>query len=286
MLWDENYSRQNNKHVWPRKKSQFFTNSFSTNIMAPPAAPTANLKLDKKGMMDGIDDDDDDEEDEDDEGNVDKRGFGTGGPVADVNYSNPHNGRGHSKKVKIKEEKSWGATGTATSHSSQQPYPPATINVAETTADSQLSSSIPGLNSIIDMSMTEIEADSHISLVKTCVRKVMFSYWKFYDKNHDNHYSLDEGTMCGFIIKHTGIEPKKCNKDWWVEMRKTALRTHTDLRNNAIKTLQIKFKGKIQGTVIHCISKLTNIGNINPINTSRRCGFERWSSTASPLWRM
>ena len=101
MLWDENYSRQNNKHVWPRKKSQFFTNSFSTNIMAPPAAPTANLKLDKKGMMDGIDDDDDDEEDEDDEGNVDKRGFGTGGPVADVNYSNPHNGRGGSKKVKI-----------------------------------------------------------------------------------------------------------------------------------------------------------------------------------------
>ena len=205
--------------------------------MASPAAPTANLMLDKKGMMDGIDDDDD--EDDDEEDNNGKEGYGTGGPVPKVNYGN-----GSNKKVKIKEEKTWGATSTGTPHSSQQLYPPRTINVAETTADSQLSSSIPGLHSIIDMSMTDIEATSHISLVKICVKKLMFSYWKFYDKNNDNHYSQDEGTMCGFIIKHTGIDPRKCNKDWWVEMRKTAVKTHTDLRNNAIKTLQIKFKGK------------------------------------------
>ena len=207
--------------------------------MASTAAPTANLMLDKKGMMDGIDDEDEDDDDYD-QGNVDKRGIGTGGAVPMVNYGN-----GSSKKVKIKEEKTWGgATSTGTPHSSDQLYPPRTINVAETTADSQLSSSIPGLHSIIDMSMTDIEATSHISLVKTCVKKLMFSYWKFYDKNNDNQYSKDEGTMCGFIIKHTGIDPRKCNKDWWVEMRKTAVKTHTDLRNNAIKTLQIKFKGK------------------------------------------
>ena len=41
--------------------------------MAPPAAAAANFKLDKKGMMDGIDNDDDDE-DEDDEGNLDAYG--------------------------------------------------------------------------------------------------------------------------------------------------------------------------------------------------------------------
>ena len=252
--------------------------------MAPPAAATANLELDKKGMMDGIDEDEDDEDE--DEDNNGKQGFVTRGPVPDVNISNPHNGKGSNKKVKIKEEKTWGSTGTATSHPSQPPYPPATINIAETTAGSQLSSSIPGLNSIIDMSMTDIEATSHISLVKTCVKKLMFSYWKFYDKNNDNHYSKDEGTMCGFIIKHTGIDPQKCNKDWWVEMRKTALRTHTDLRNNAIKTLQIKFKGKNIQAVLNCISKLTNTGNMNPFNTSRRGGFKQRSSTASPLRRM
>ena len=37
--------------------------------MAPPAAAAANLTLDKKGMMDGIDNDD-----EDDEGNLDAYG--------------------------------------------------------------------------------------------------------------------------------------------------------------------------------------------------------------------
>ena len=157
--------------------------------------------------MDGIDDDEEDE-DKDEEENYGKEGYGTGDPVPKVNY-----GKGSNKKVKIKEEKTWGATGTGTSHSSQQLYPPRTINVADTTADSQLSSSIPGLHSIIDMSMTDIEATSHISLVKTCVKKLMFSYWKFYDKNNDNQYSKDEGTMCGFIIKHTGIDSRKCNKD-------------------------------------------------------------------------
>ena len=93
--------------------------------MAPPAEAAANLKLDKKGMMDGIDNDDDD--DEDDEDSLDKKGYGTGAPVPDVNYS------GSSKKVKIKKEKQWGATSsTATSDPSNQHYPPATINVAET----------------------------------------------------------------------------------------------------------------------------------------------------------
>ena len=262
-----------------KEKITIFTKSYSTNIMAPA---TTSLALDKKGMMDGIDEEDDD----DVEDNIDEERKGKmGGPVPDVSYSNPYSGRG-GKKVKIKQEKPWGATSTATSNPSNNHYPPATINIAETTAGSQLSSSIPGLNSIIDMSMTEIEADSHISLVKTCVKKKMFSYWKFYDKNNDNQYSMDEGTMCGFIIKHTGIEPKKCNKDWWVEMRKTVLKTHTDLRNNAIKTLQIKFKGKNKQAVLNCKSKLTYTGNINPINTSRRGGFQQWSSTASPLWRM
>ena len=136
------------------------------------------------------------------------------------------------------------------------------------------------------MNMTEIEADSHISLVKMCVKKHMFSYWKFNDRNNDFQYSsLDEGTMCGFIIKHTSIDPRKCNKDWWVEMRNTVLKTHNNLHNNAIKTMQMKFKGKNRQTeVLNCISKPTHsTRNFNPLNTSRRDGLEHKSSMASPL---
>ena len=49
--------------------------------------------------------------------------------------------------------------------------------------------------------------------------------------------------MCGFAIKHTSIDSKKCGKNMWVEMRKLVVKTHMDLRNNAIKTLQTKFIG-------------------------------------------
>ena len=106
-------------------------------------------------------------------------------------------------------------------------------------------------------------------------------------QNNDYYqYSLvDEGTMCGFVIKHTSIDPKICDKHWWVEMRKLVLKTHTDLRSNAIKTMQMKFKGMNQQTEYLIANQdwPTHTGNYNPLNTSRRNGLEHRSSSAFPL---
>ena len=88
------------------EKITIFTRSHLSNIAAPPP-PSTSLMLDKKGMMDGIDDDDDVEDKIDEE-----RKGGMGGPVPDVDYSTPYSRRG-GKKVKIKQEISYG-TRTAT----------------------------------------------------------------------------------------------------------------------------------------------------------------------------
>jgi hypothetical protein len=42
-------------------------------------------------------------------------------------------------------------------------------------------------------------------------------------------------------MKHTNI---RGTENWWLGMRRIVVKTHTDLRNNAIKNMQTKFKGE------------------------------------------
>jgi hypothetical protein len=51
----------------------------------------------------------------------------------------------------------------------------------------------------------------------------------------------DDKTMCGFIMKQTII---RGTQNWWPGMQRIVVKTYTDLCNNAIKNMQIKFKGE------------------------------------------
>ena len=42
-------------------------------------------------------------------------------------------------------------------------------------------------------------------------------------------------------MKHTNI---RGTENWWLGMQRIVVKTHTDLRNNAIKNMQMKFKGE------------------------------------------
>ena len=108
-------------------------------------------------------------------------------------------------------------------------------------SNSHVTSSIPGLSSIMDMSMTEISEENQRLMVRGCIKNHVFSVWKFYQKDFHSHFSEDEKTMCGFIMKHTNI---RGTQNWWLGMQRVVVKTHTDLCNNAIKNMQIKFKGE------------------------------------------
>lgn len=129
-----------------------------------------------------------------------------------------------------------------TSHNHMPPPVPSSIKVKNRNSnDSQGLSTVPGLTVSMDMSMTELTADQQLSLVKTCVKNNVFSKFKFYDREYDAAYNTDPDTLCGFVLKHTNI---RGDRNWWVEMKRHVVKTHTDLRNNAIKNMQTKFKGK------------------------------------------
>jgi hypothetical protein len=89
--------------------------------------------------------------------------------------------------------------------------------------------------------MTEISEENQVLIVKGCISKHVFSIWKFYQKVFHSHFSEDEKTMCVFIMKHTNI---RGTQNWWLEMREKVVKTHTDLCNNAIKSMQIKLNGE------------------------------------------
>ncbi len=83
-----------------------------------------------------------------------------------------------------------------------------------------------------------------------------------YEKNHKEyhaHYSQDERTMlCGSLFKNTNLWG---NHNWWLEMQRVVIKTHTDVWNNAIKNMQRKFKGKPkQGNILEKVwTSLTNL---------------------------
>jgi hypothetical protein len=117
------------------------------------------------------------------------------------------------------------------------PSQPSSIKVSKS-SNSQVTSSVPGLRSLLDMSMTEIlEENQILNMVKGCIKQHVFSIWKFYQKDFHDSVSEDPKTMCGFVVKHTNI---RGTEKRWLKMRRIVVKTHTDLCNNAIKNLANK----------------------------------------------
>jgi hypothetical protein len=119
------------------------------------------------------------------------------------------------------------------------PSLPLSIKVSKS-SNSQVTSSVPGLSSVMDMSITEILEENQISMVKGCIKRHVFSIWKFYQRDFHGSFSEDQTTMCGFIMKHTNI---RGTENWWLGMRRIVVKIHTDLRNKCNQ----KHANKIQG---------------------------------------
>jgi hypothetical protein len=153
---------------------------------------------------------------------------------------------------------------------------PSSIHVSKSTGHSLITTSVPGRSNIpLDMSLTEVKADHQKMLVKDCVRKRIFSIWKFYQREFDSQFSLDEETLCGFILKYTGLQG---DEDWWVQIRKVVRKCHTDMRNNAIKNMQAKFKGKHETNYMYEFPVKTNSQHLL-CSPSRRVRFQDRSSS-------
>jgi hypothetical protein len=71
---------------------------------------------------------------------------------------------------------------------------PSTIKVMKA-SNRHETSSVSGLSSIMDMNMMEISEENQVLMVKGCIKKHVFSIWKFYQKDFLSHFSEDDKTM-------------------------------------------------------------------------------------------
>ena len=92
-------------------------------------------------------------------------------------------------------------------------------------------------------------------LVCSCVKTVLFCRLKFFKKDLHGINDQRETTVCGLVIKSCNLSPADTTLEWWATMRKIVIATHTDDRNNGIKTMRLRFRGMCQfcGELYGCL---------------------------------
>ena len=92
-------------------------------------------------------------------------------------------------------------------------------------------------------------------LVRNCVKTVLFCRLKFFKKDLHGIYDQRETTVCGLVIKSCNLSGQDATLKWWATMRKIVIATHTDHRNNVIKTMRLRFRGTFQscGELYSCL---------------------------------
>jgi hypothetical protein len=80
-------------------------------------------------------------------------------------------------------------------------------------------------------------------LVRNCIKNVLFRRLKFFKKDLHGMYDQRATSVCGLVIKNCNLPMKDATLEWWATMRKVVIATHTDHRNNVIKTMRLRFRG-------------------------------------------
>lgn len=170
------------------------------------------------------------------------------------------------KKRKIVSQQTNSTQTSSTSISSRTASVPQTIQVQETIGGGQYhptthhSSSLPGLASTVDMSLTEFNDESMVTVLRRDIKIHVFPLWKFFQPEYQGGFSRDEHTICGFLMKKSGFHGG--SEAWWSAAQTLVTKTLTDCRNNCIKNIQMKFKGKYTAlTLLHLIIENTNINH-------------------------
>lgn len=81
-------------------------------------------------------------------------------------------------------------------------------------------------------------------MVKNCVRTKLFRRLKFFTKGIHDLYDHRPNSVCAMIIANCNATHEDATVTWWAEMSKLIKYTLSDHRNNAIKTMRIRFEGK------------------------------------------
>jgi hypothetical protein len=81
-------------------------------------------------------------------------------------------------------------------------------------------------------------------MVRDCVKTKLFRRLKFFKKDVHGLYNLRNSTVCAMIVGNCNVSRADADETWWANMRKLVVCTHSDRRNNVIKNVRLRFRGK------------------------------------------
>ena len=97
-----------------------------------------------------------------------------------------------------------------------------------------------------DMTMGNSNLGTSV-MICLCVKSLLFPLVKFWDsKNSSNeNYSEEDHFICGKVMKFCKVKmSQQSSAAWWDKAKKTVKIAITNQRNNYIKMMSMKFKGK------------------------------------------
>ena len=125
-------------------------------------------------------------------------------------------------------------------------FPLQTINLGQRGTASAACAETMMSSIAIDMSITLTEKGKR-SIIKDNVREKVFRYVKFYNRDRHGFYSNSPKSVCGMLFKFSHmahLPAEQLQKHWINDVRKLVIRTISDHRNNCIKAMKHRFKGK------------------------------------------
>ena len=95
-------------------------------------------------------------------------------------------------------------------------------------------------------------------ILKENVRAHIFRNVKFWDRDEHGVFSEEPNTVCGIVLRLCNVlayNQEIHAPTWWRETKPLVIKTHTDQRNNCIKTVHMRYNGTsnagLQG--VHCL---------------------------------
>ena len=126
-------------------------------------------------------------------------------------------------------------------------------NVCHSAFETPLSSSTNSINdgkfisnepNELTMIARTLSAVGKRTCIRTCVKKLLFRRLKFFNRNKHGMFDLSPTSVCGIVIATCNVTSENATPTWWADIRSLIVRTHTDHRNNVIKTMRTRFRGK------------------------------------------
>lgn len=96
-----------------------------------------------------------------------------------------------------------------------------------------------------DMTLS-VSTDGLRLIVRNCIKKELFKKMKFFHEEIHGAYNTDPDSVCGLVMQFCNISSVATEPSWWFDMKPIIKRTHTDHRNNCIKSMRLRFRGKYQ----------------------------------------